>query len=95
MGDKSTRGVRINWLIDPSGYVYDAATNERLPGVKATCYWIPFQEKNAEEYWKATPSRTEFGEEWNADGNGEIESSDARLILRASVKLEDTARWGR
>ena len=32
--------VSIKWKIDPSGYVYDIDTNERLPGVKTTLYYL-------------------------------------------------------
>ena len=33
-------GFSCNWSIDPSGYVYEAVTNNRLEGVTATAYWI-------------------------------------------------------
>lgn len=32
-------GVIINWLIDPSGYVYEAIEENRLQGVTATVYY--------------------------------------------------------
>ena len=33
-------GYSCKWSIDPSGYVYEAVTNNRLEGVTATAYWI-------------------------------------------------------
>ena len=60
------RGSYINWCIDPSGYVFDKETNERLSGVTATCYWIPFDEENSEEYWTKIPDSTSYGEIWDA-----------------------------
>lgn len=29
-----------NWIVDPSGYVYEGITSNRLEGVTATAYWI-------------------------------------------------------
>lgn len=33
-------GASCNWAIDPSGYVYEGITSNRLAGVTATAYWI-------------------------------------------------------
>ena len=33
-------GFLFNWSVDPSGYVYEAVTNNRVEGVAATAYWI-------------------------------------------------------
>ena len=33
-------GFSCNWSIDPSGYVYEGVTSNRLEGVTATAYWI-------------------------------------------------------
>ena len=33
-------GYSCKWSIDPSGYVYEAVTSNRLEGVTATAYWI-------------------------------------------------------
>ena len=36
-----------NWIIDPSGYVYEGVTTNRLEGVTTTAYWIaPDEEGN-------------------------------------------------
>ena len=59
-----SEGVLFNfvWRIDPSGYVYDIETNERLAGVTTTVYWIPFEEKDED----TMPAETEFGTLWDA-----------------------------
>lgn len=59
-----SEGVLFNfiWKIDPSGYVYDDETNERLAGVTTTVYWIPFEVKDE----NTTPSQSEYGTLWNA-----------------------------
>ena len=36
----SGTGFSCNWSIDPSGYVYEGITSNRLEGVTATAYWI-------------------------------------------------------
>ena len=33
-------GFSCNWCIDPSGYVYEAVTRNRVSDVTATAYWI-------------------------------------------------------
>jgi len=48
-----------NWIIDPSGYVYEGVTSNRLEGVTTTAYWIaPDEEGNYDEanavVWDAT-----------------------------------------
>ena len=62
-----TDGVMFNfrWKIDPSGYVYDAYTNERLQGVTATAYWIEYDPNDA-DFWDVTPADTEYGTLWDA-----------------------------
>ena len=55
----------INWAIDPSGYVYEGVTSNRLSGVKTTAYWIPYdEEKDDETFWDAP--QTDRAELWNA-----------------------------
>ncbi len=57
-------GVQFSfwWAIDPSGFVYDSITKERLPGVSTTVYWLSF-----EEYDENTkPDDSIFGNEWEA-----------------------------
>ena len=56
--------VRVNFVVDPSGYVYDAATQERLEGVKVTVYYIPYDE--SEDFWYTVPSNMEYGVFWDA-----------------------------
>ncbi|MBE6725872.1 MAG: hypothetical protein E7576_11905 [Ruminococcaceae bacterium] len=57
----------IKWKIDPSGYVYDLDTDERIPNAKATIYWIPVENEYGpdEEYWNNKPGEDEFGEVWD------------------------------
>ena len=45
--------ISFRWAIDPSGYVYDAETKERLSGVTITLYYKA-DEKSKEEKWDAT-----------------------------------------
>ena len=54
----------FRWKIDPSGYVYDAATGDRLEGVKTTAYWIEYQ--GDDTLWETTPSDDVYGTLWNA-----------------------------
>ncbi len=60
-----SEGVSFNfiWKIDPSGYVYDADSNERIAGVTTTVYWIPFDE--CDENTK--PADTNYGKIWKAE----------------------------
>ncbi len=62
-----TDGVMFNfrWKIDPSGYVYDAYTNERLQGVTTTAYWIEYDPNDA-TFWDEIPADNEYGTLWNA-----------------------------
>ena len=66
----------INWYIDPSGVVTDAATGKPLAGVTATAYWVP-----AAEDTDLIPADNEYGTQWEGadyskenpqqtDGNG-------------------------
>lgn len=59
-------GTYLKWIIDPSGYVYDVATEERLPGVTVTAYCILLDEDDP-EFWSTHPEPTEYGEIWNAE----------------------------
>ena len=56
---------RVDFVVDPSGYVYDQETNERLEGVKTTAYYIPEPQNATEEFWKNTPDANTYGELWN------------------------------
>ena len=55
---------KIKWHIDPSGYVYDAITNERLQGVTATAYCVEYDE--SEDFWDNMPSANVYGTLWNS-----------------------------
>ncbi|MBQ9920616.1 MAG: hypothetical protein IJO52_00385, partial [Clostridia bacterium] len=55
---------KIKWHIDPSGYVYDAITNERLQGVTATAYCVEYDD--SEDFWNNMPIASEYGILWNA-----------------------------
>ena len=59
-GDKT----QMKWIVDPSGYVYDSATNERIEGVTATAYWIEYDGSNG--FWDETPDNNEYGTLWDA-----------------------------
>ena len=52
----------INWLLDPSGYVYEAVTTNRLSGVTTTVYYKDENNNavlwNAEDYGQENPLTT-------------------------------------
>ena len=52
------------FAIDPSGYVYDAITLERLEGVRVTAYCVLFDE--TEGFWEQAPADDEYGTKWDA-----------------------------
>ena len=54
--------VSIKWKIDPSGYVYDIDTNERLSGVKTSLYFVSYDESDE----NTKPADTNYGTFWNA-----------------------------
>ena len=54
----------MKWIVDPSGYVYDSATNERIEGVTATAYWIEYDGSNG--FWDETPDNNEYDTLWDA-----------------------------
>ena len=55
---------RVDFVVDPSGYVYDKETNERIEGVKVTAYYIPEPENATEDFWKNKPATNEYGTLW-------------------------------
>ena len=61
-----TNGMQFDfrWAIDPSGYVYDSETDERLSGVKTTAYWI--EPDGTDTFFDTVPSSKEYGTVWNA-----------------------------
>ena len=66
-----TEDFLLKLIIDPSGYVYDALTNERLEDVSTTAYWIAYDPEN-ESFWDEVPADDEFGTEWDAEEWGQI-----------------------
>ncbi|MEE3428935.1 MAG: leucine-rich repeat protein, partial [Ruminococcus sp.] len=54
----------FNWSIDPSGYVYEGVTSNRLKGVTTTAYWIPYDEED-EHYWDSPDESKAVV--WNSD----------------------------
>ena len=73
----------MTFLVDPSGYVYEAVMTNRLYNVKVTTYWIPYDENNpdfwewpnennavrwdAEEYSQENPLYTDFNGDYAWD----------------------------
>lgn len=53
-------------IIDPSGYVYEGVTTNRLEGVTATAYWIPWDMED-EDFFETAPTTEVTGELWNAE----------------------------
>ena len=41
---------QMNFLVDPSGYVYACVEKNRVAGAKVTTYWIPYDEDD-EDFW--------------------------------------------
>ena len=60
------QGILLRWLIDPSGYVYDAYSNERLEGVTVTAYWVEKMEEDNDAFWDDPPSDGSYGTLWDA-----------------------------
>ena len=61
----------LRWSIDPSGYVYDASTGNRIQGVTVTAYWIPYDESVA-EFWDTVPDADEYGVIWDSSEFSQI-----------------------
>lgn len=62
-GNKSA-SFDFRWKIDPSGYVYDENTNEKLSDVTVTTYWIPSD--GSDDFFDNAPSSETYGTVWNA-----------------------------
>ena len=56
---------KLNFVVDPSGYVYDAETNDRIDGATVTAYWIPYDD--SDDFWKNKPADTEYGTKWKSE----------------------------
>ena len=60
------------YIVDPSGYVYEAVTTNRVPGVTATAYWIAEpEEDDLKEFYAETPDEDEMGTVWSAEDYGQ------------------------
>ena len=59
-----TGKFRVDFVIDPSGYVYDASTMERIRNVQTTAYYIPYDD--SEGFWDTKPTADVYGEIWDA-----------------------------
>ena len=56
--------TQMKWVVDPSGYVYDSVTNERIEDVTATAYWIEYD--GSDDFWNNKPGNDEYGTIWDA-----------------------------
>ena len=63
--NSSLLNLLFGWAIDPSGYVYDEHTKQRLSGVTVTAYWVPYDD-SVDNFWGAVPDDDEYGEMWDA-----------------------------
>ena len=65
------QGSYLKWLLDPSGYVYDANTNQRIEGVTVTAYCILYDENQA-DFWDTPPGDSEYGSPWDSSEYSQI-----------------------
>ena len=56
-----------DYIIDPSGYVYEAVTTNRVEGVKATALWIPEPETGLDDFYANVPGDDVTGTVWKAE----------------------------
>lgn len=54
----------LSFSIDPSGYVYEAVTSNRVAGAKVVAYWIPFDGED-DSYWEKPDESKQVV--WKAD----------------------------
>ncbi|MBE5774283.1 MAG: leucine-rich repeat domain-containing protein, partial [Clostridiales bacterium] len=54
----------FKWAVDPSGYVYEAVTDNRLSGVTASAYWVEYDPEDP-TFWDSTPDE-DAGILWDA-----------------------------
>ena len=54
LGASESKGTQFDfrWKIDPSGYVYEGVTSNRVPGVSTTAYFIPYDDEDL-DFWDA------------------------------------------
>ena len=72
------QGSFLKWLIDPSGYVYDIDSEQRIMGVTVTAYWIPYDEEDS-DFWNKPPTASQYGTVWDASEYSQLNplSTDA------------------
>ena len=85
-------GTYLRWIIDPSGYVYDLITGERLPGVTVTAFCI-FLDENDPNFWSVKPAGTEYGEIWDASEYSQ--SNPTRTDIEGAYGWEVPEGWWR
>gem|GEM_PF-925451 len=54
IADIKGQKIKAKWTLDPSGYIYEAVTTNRLEGVQAAAYWVPYDE-NDPAFWDKAP----------------------------------------
>lgn len=69
-GQANFQVAPVRYGIDPSGYVYDIDTNERLQGVTATAYCIEYN-SSIPDFYDDTPADNEYGNIWDAQEWGQ------------------------
>ena len=59
--------IQTKWAVDPSGYLYEAVTNNRISGATVSAYWVEYDESNS--FWENEPQGGAGilweAEEWN------------------------------
>ena len=72
--------IKLKWCLDPSGYVYEAVTTNRLEGVESAAYWVEYDEED-EGFWDHMPGDGDGilwdASEWN-QVNPMLTDSDGR-----------------
>ena len=92
---------KAKFIIDPSGYIYDSVTGERLEDVTVTAYCIEYDESS--DFWSRIPSADEYGKIWdsseynqqnplltNADGKYAWDVPEGWWRVKAEKKGYDT-----
>lgn len=55
---------KLNWIVDPSGYIYDLSNNNKIEGATVSAYWIPYDD--TEDFWQNKPLTNQYGTIWDA-----------------------------
>ncbi len=56
--------IRLDWISDPSGYVYDISNNKKIENAIVSAFYIPYDD--SEDFWDNKPSKSEYGTLWDA-----------------------------